>query len=166
MASKQAGVGLLEILITIVLLSVGFLTMARMQVQGMRFSQSAYLQSQASFMAADMVDRMRANIDGVKAGHYDGLATTAAASNPGCQDKLCDADDLANQDLYDWSAYLYSPDSASGFIPMLPSGGGIEAAGRVVRIAPGQYSVRLSWMETIDGAATAMPMRLDFVTEY
>jgi len=70
-SQKQKGVGLLEILITVLLLSIGFLAAAKMQVQGMRFSQSAYIEAQAYFMISDMMDRMRSNAKGVRAKHYD-----------------------------------------------------------------------------------------------
>jgi len=70
---QQRGIGFIEILITIALLSIGFLALARMQVEGMRFSQSAYFQSQAYFLASDMINRMRTNTDGVRDGHYDNI---------------------------------------------------------------------------------------------
>ena len=46
----QSGVGLLEVLIALIILSFGFLATARMQVEGMRYSQGAYNLSQAKFM--------------------------------------------------------------------------------------------------------------------
>lgn len=162
----QSGVGLLEILITLVLLSIGFLTVARMQVTSLRFSQSAYYQSQASFMASDMIDRMRANIRGVQAGHYDGITTSAEASNPDCGSTSCSAADIARQDIYDWSSALYPLQAKDNFIPALPSMTDIPAVGTITRTAPGHYSVNLSWAETVNGQPTAVPMQFDFVTEF
>ncbi len=82
--SRHKGIGLIEILIAVVIMSLGFLAAARMQVEGMRFSQSAYYQSQAYFLASDMIDRMRSNITGVENGYYDDQATSSEADDPGC----------------------------------------------------------------------------------
>ena len=118
---RQQGVGFIEILVTVLLLSVGFLAAAQMQVQSMRFSQSAYLQSQAYFMISDMMDRMRGNIAGVNDGFYDSLSTSSGATDPDCNRNYCNARQLAAQDLFDWSTYLHPLRSTADFIPLLPS---------------------------------------------
>lgn len=163
---NQQGVGLIEILVTVVILAIGFLAAAQMQVSGMQFSQSAYHQSQANFMATDIIDRMRANSQGVQAGHYNGLTTSSAAVDPGCASVQCSPEDIARQDLYDWSSYLFSLGVSGAFVPLLPSADSIEAEGKVTRISDGYYSVTLVWAETINGQATAVPARIDFVTQY
>ena len=104
---NQRGVGMLEVLVTVLILSIGFLAVAKMQVQGMRFSQSAYIEAQAYFMITDMMDRMRSNADGVRAGFYDNKGTRGSASNPNCGVNYCDEEKLAEQDLYEWSAMLH-----------------------------------------------------------
>ena len=68
---RQYGVGLEEIPITIVVLAIGFLSTANMQIFSMQSSQSAYMESQAYFMVGEMVDRMRTNVEGVKLGACD-----------------------------------------------------------------------------------------------
>jgi len=162
----QRGVGLIEIMVVVLLLSIGFLTAARMQIAGMRFSQSAYYQSQASFMASDIIDRMRANLDGVRAGLYDGLTTSSSTIDPGCNSQMCSPADIAKQDLFDWSAYLHANAGTKNFLPLLPSTGSIAAQGSVTRIADGHFSVNLTWAEYVDGKPVAVPMRVDFVTEF
>jgi len=163
--SRQRGVGLIEILITVVLLSIGFLAAAQMQMQGMRFSQSAYFQSQAYFLTSDMIDRMRANLDGVEDGAYDNLVTSASIASPNCDVVLCTPANLAQQDLFDWSSKLYSMEGDPNFIPALPSSTPVSARGSITPLGNGVYTVRLEWSEIIDGSETASFVSMNFVPE-
>ncbi len=57
----QQGVSLLEVLISIVVLSVGLLGYAGLQTLSMKNNTSAFQRSQATILTYDIVDRMRAN---------------------------------------------------------------------------------------------------------
>lgn len=162
-ASKksQSGVGLIEVLIAVVVMSVGFLAAARMQVEGMRFSQSAYYQSQAHFLANDMIDRMRSNIQGVLDGDYDNRSTSSSAVKPGCVD--CTPAEVAQLDLFDWSASLHPLTGAAGFIPALQ--GTPSAEGRIILLGGEQYAIEMTWNEVIAGANTAQRLRIQFELE-
>ena len=162
---KQQGVGLIEILITVILISIGFLAAARMQVEGMRFSQSAYYQSQAYFLANDMINRMRTNTEGVENGEYDNISTSASAMDPGCGAQACDASQIALQDVYEWGSYFHSRDGAVNFIPALPSSDGITANATVVSIADDIWSVQLTWSEIVNGEVKAETMSVNFALE-
>ena len=50
----QSGVGLIEIMIAIIILSIGFLAAGRMQAQGIRAAQEGFVRSQAHFLLKDM----------------------------------------------------------------------------------------------------------------
>lgn len=158
----QRGVGLMEILITIVLLSIGFLAAARMQVEGMRFSQSAYHQSQAYFLASDMINRMRTNTEGVLAGEYNGLRTEAGMNDPGCSINACSPARVALQDAYDWGSYFHARDGAANFVAALPSSQSIEAFAIVEPVDADIYTVRLTWSETINGEDQAQTLSVNF----
>lgn len=159
---SQKGVGIIEILVTIVLLSVGFLATARMQVESMRFSQSAYYQSQAYFMASDIINRMRTNSEGVAAGHYDNIATASSSSNPGCAANNCDARNIALQDIYEWSSYLHAPAGSVNFIPALPSTDNLQAIGSVEPVNADIYTVNLEWSEIIGNEAQVQTLSVNF----
>ncbi|HOB61103.1 MAG TPA: type IV pilus modification protein PilV [Candidatus Competibacteraceae bacterium] len=75
---KHAGFTLLEILVSIIILAVGLLGLASLQATSIRFNQSAYLRSQATVLAYDMIDRMRANIVAAHNGNYDIAVTDTA----------------------------------------------------------------------------------------
>lgn len=66
----QQGATLLEVLVAVVILSVGLLGMAGLQATSVQANQGAYYRSQASILANDMADRMRANRDRALAGDY------------------------------------------------------------------------------------------------
>ena len=161
-ARHQKGVGLLEILITVLLLSIGFLAAAKMQVQGMRFSQSAYIEAQAYFMITDMMDRMRSNSGGVEAGHYDNKWTAATLTDPKCNENFCDEKKLAEQDLFDWSAKIHSLRQTDGFIPSLPSSDKVKAKAGIVVMANGMYELRASWIERVGNDDKEQEMKLEF----
>ncbi len=52
---------LIEVLVTLVIISVGLLGVAALQITTVRNNQDAYVRSQAAMLAGDMLDRMRAN---------------------------------------------------------------------------------------------------------
>jgi type IV pilus assembly protein PilV len=104
--TKQKGVTFLEVLVAVVVLSIGFLATSRMQIMGMRYNQSAFFKSQASIMAADIADRMRANIAGVQGGEYDAISTASLPNDPGCMQVGCNFTELAQLDLRQWGLTL------------------------------------------------------------
>jgi type IV pilus assembly protein PilV len=163
--NPESGVGLVEILIAVVLLSIGFLAAAKMQIEGMRFSQSAYNQSQAYFLASDMLDRMRANHSAVANGLYDNVETSDAATDPGCDNPSthCTREEIAEQDIYDWSKQLHPLDSVSNFVPALPG----AALGRVTPVAgaDGIYIVHLEWTELIDDQEATEELNVNIVIQ-
>lgn len=68
---KQNGFTLIEILVTVVVLAVGLLGLAGLQATSLKFNSTAYQRSQATNLAYDIADRMRANIIDARAGLYD-----------------------------------------------------------------------------------------------
>ena len=70
------GVTLVEVLVAIVITSIGILGFASLQFLGVNSNQSAYSRSQASFIAADLSERMRANIEGMNGNSYAGFTST------------------------------------------------------------------------------------------
>ena len=162
LVKKQRGIGLIEILVAVILVSIGFLAAARMQVESMRFSQSAYFQSQAYFLASDMINRMRTNTDGVEAGEYDNVTTDPAVMDQFCSAQACDAAQIALQDIYDWSGYFYARDANANFVPALPSSEDIQAFAQVVPVDDQIYQVSLTWSEAIRGEEVAQSLSVNF----
>jgi type IV pilus assembly protein PilV len=59
----QRGMTLIEALVALLILSIGLLGVAGLQMQALRSNHGAHLRSQATVLAHDIADRMRANRD-------------------------------------------------------------------------------------------------------
>ncbi|KMM81865.1 type IV pilus modification protein PilV [Pseudomonas deceptionensis] len=62
--NRQAGMTLIEVLIALLILVISLLGAAGMQLNALKYTASALMSTQASFVAYAMLDRMRANSGG------------------------------------------------------------------------------------------------------
>lgn len=67
---SQRGMTLVEALVALLVLCIGLLGVAGLQIQALRANHGAYLRSQATMLAHDITDRMRANRPAALAGAY------------------------------------------------------------------------------------------------
>ncbi|MHB8473214.1 MAG: type IV pilus modification protein PilV [Gammaproteobacteria bacterium] len=118
------GFTLLEILIALLILSVGLLGLAGLQVNGLHSNQDSYYLTQAMAQAYDMADRMRANRVGYTAGSYDNIDTTTP-TDPGCITTGCSSANMAVYDRYQWNTANAN---------VLPSGKGSVTTSGNIRI--------------------------------
>lgn len=95
---KQSGFTLLEVLVAMLVLSIGLLGLAGLMASSMRNNQSAYHSTQATWLAYDILDRMRANRQGALAGNYNG----AALGNPANCLAAVAGGAIATQDINNW----------------------------------------------------------------
>ncbi len=68
---RSAGFTLIEALVALIVLSVGLLGVAGLQLAGLRYTSSAASRTQASYLVNDMMDRMRANVKSARNGDYN-----------------------------------------------------------------------------------------------
>lgn len=61
MNNVQKGAGLIEVLVTVLILASSLLAMGALQNRSLQFNHSAYLRSQSNIMAYDILDRIRIN---------------------------------------------------------------------------------------------------------
>jgi len=88
--NTQKGVGLIEVLVTLLILTISLLAMAGLQSRSLQFNHGAYLRSQANIMAYDILDRMRINRDNINDYQRDFADSIPAGTS------------LADTDLNDW----------------------------------------------------------------
>ena len=100
---RQQGTTLIEVLVALLVLAIGLLGAAALQLNALKYTDSSRLSSQASFVAYDMMDRIRANPDA----DYR-LASLAAAPSAG------DVNVPRTQDLFDFKTNIQSFDLATG----------------------------------------------------
>ena len=68
---KQRGFSMIEVLVTVLILAIGLLGLAGLQTTALRSNHSALLRSQATVLAYDIADRLRANRTAALDGGYD-----------------------------------------------------------------------------------------------
>ncbi len=91
--NKQIGFTLIEVLVALLIMSIGLLGLAALQATSLKASHGAYSRGQAVFLAYDMMDRMRANRTQALAGAYDRNYGDAPPAVSGI---------LSDDDLNDW----------------------------------------------------------------
>lgn len=121
MPEKVTGFTLTEVLIALVVLSIGLLGLASLQTTSLKKSNDAYLASVAGTQANDIIDRMRANFGEAKSGGYTTSSSTkAGSSNLGCLGGVpnkagtagdsgttsCTTTQMSLNDLYEWQTNL------------------------------------------------------------
>ncbi|MGZ0020169.1 type IV pilus modification protein PilV [Nitrosomonas sp. wSCUT-2] len=99
---NDSGFSLIEVLITILVVSFGLLGMAALILSGARSNNIAHYRSIASKQTEDIADRMRANLAGVTAGSYNALTATIPASDD-CLTNTCNATQVAAYDHAQWN---------------------------------------------------------------
>ena len=133
---RQAGFSLIEILVTMVVLSIGLLGVAGMQASGLRNNHAAYTKTQATNLAMDMAERIRANPKG-QADYIDFNSKNDAPTNPpGCISTGCTPAQLAEHDKFEWSQPLNADTK-----PVLPAGRG------EIRNTGNEFTVTILWRE-------------------
>lgn len=165
--ANQQGIGLIEVLVAVVILAIGFLAAGRMQAQGLRASQEAYVRSQAHFLLKDMADRIRINFEGADAGFYHGASTNNTIYTPAsCATQVgnpqpCSPAQITQNDLFEWTSYFHPADASTP--ALLPSGDSVTALGLVNRDADGVHTITISWSQTINGVETTQSMATEFL---
>ncbi|MBV7480757.1 type IV pilus modification protein PilV [Pseudomonas sp. PDM31] len=101
----QEGMTLIEVLVALVILGVGLLGAAAFQLNALKYTDSSRMTSQASFIAYDMLDRIRANSTA------DYTVNPPSSGNPGV---------ARDQDLYDFNSNIvnFGGPSATGSITL------------------------------------------------
>lgn len=124
-APDQHGFTLLEVLVTIVIVSIGLLGLLGLQTVSLVNTQISAARSQASVAADNMADRIRAN----PAGDYDDVAHPASGPTPDAQcasGTTCQPDEMAAFDAWEWDRSLsnYKNKSGKQVTGLLPNGRG------------------------------------------
>lgn len=92
MMKRQTGVGLVEVLVALVLLSIAVLGFVALQIRAITASNEATMNVQATNIARDLAERMRMNRDGL-AGYVANTDTT------NCATAFCSPEDMAKYDF-------------------------------------------------------------------
>lgn len=100
------GFSLLEVLVALLIFSLGLLGLAGLLVVSVKVNNGAYIRTQANFLAQSLADRMRANMAAVWENGYDG-DYPETGTPPACAvGAACSTDDVATRDRTLWSQQL------------------------------------------------------------
>lgn len=111
---KGGGFTLIEVLVAVVVLGVGLLGLAALQVSGLYYTHGSALRAQATLLASDMAERMQANPLGMQANNYNNPTATQHGDCVGTTG--CAPADMAQHDASEWNLALST---------QLPGGGGV-----------------------------------------
>lgn len=151
---RQSGLGIVEVLVALVVVSFGVLGMASLQLTGMKHSSGGFNRSKALLFAQSMSTRIRLNAEAEEYKSYDSASANCnVPPAPYCQARMgvaassCTSEELADFDLFSVSCGdLGTGGAEKGVIGTLPDG-----ALNVTCLAPclgdPAYQVSVSWSE-------------------
>lgn len=114
----QTGSGLIESLVSVLVVSIGFLGFAGLQINGLAAANDSLFRSKAVYLSYQMADRVRANLPGAATGAYNNF-TTQTPPSPGCTISVnCTPAQMAINDFNEWLTEVQSPS-------VLPNGGAV-----------------------------------------
>ena len=130
-ASRQHGFSLVEVLIALIIMSVGMLGIASLYVQSMQAGRTSLFRHNAVTLAGDVADRIRAN-------RTAGAAYTLGGADNGCiaGTATCTAPEMAAQDILIWEA------QADDTLP-----NGDVTVNRNAATTPPEYTISVTWDE-------------------
>ena len=132
--SATRGFSLIEVLIALIVMSVGMLGIAGLYVHGMHAGRTSLFRHHAVTLAGDVADRIRANpLAG--AAYVDAGAALAPGTNCIAGGTDCSPDQMAANDMYLWDQQA---------VATLPDGG---VTVDYVPGVPSVYKVTVSWSE-------------------
>lgn len=149
-AARQRGVSLIEVLVAILIVSMGVMAMAGLLAASTRLGKASEYRATASLLAADIADRMKANICGARgrfvspsgatvcgtapaAGSYDQttafvIPAPAPGADPACAvAKACTPAEMAALDLAQWNrAVYYGLPNGMGYVKFDAAGTAVD----------------------------------------
>jgi type IV pilus assembly protein PilV len=138
--NKQQGFTLLEVLIALLVLSIGLLGLAALQTTGLRSNEMASMRTTSTMLAYDISDRMRANSQGIIDSDYVIGSGAVTGTIPDCTATDCTTAQMATFDLSQWKTA----------VALLPGGLGdiTQTAG-----PPLTHTITVRWDENRTGAS-------------
>lgn len=148
--SNTCGFTLIEVMLALVIFSIGLLGLATLQATSLQQNHGAYMQTQATYLAYDILDRMRANKN--QATNYAVGTGTFGEPSPLCNttSDTCSQLEIRNADRYFWKESLKT---------ILPLGDGSIATsslgGRI------EITIRVFWDKDHSGTLTSTEIRAE-----
>ncbi|WGL18189.1 type IV pilus modification protein PilV [Microbulbifer bruguierae] len=131
---KQQGAGLIEVLVTVLIMGTSLLALAALQSKSLHYNHGAYLRSQANILAYDLLDRIRLNQEKLDSYLLEPADPADADADAPEEEAEPAESTLASQDLEEWQSELQSA---------LPGANGQVSCEAVHRVC----TVTIEWSE-------------------
>lgn len=146
--SRSKGFTLIETLVALVILCIGLLGVAALQLMSLRSNHGSAMRTQATYLAYEIVDRMRANRDAALAGNYNiALGATPSGGT------------LAGSDLVAWKQNI------ARTLPAVDNAGTPEFADGSVAQNGTIFTVTIRWNDLDDTGAARTPVQFQMQTQ-
>jgi type IV pilus assembly protein PilV len=142
--NRENGFSLLEVLIALLVLSVGLLGIAGLQTVSLRFNHQSYERTQATVLISEMFEKITANPVAARAGSFDAVTfanSSGSFTAYGSCPTSCTPTELATFDLFRWKSSLEDPRRLA------------QGQGSITRIADPDgatahvYEITVNWVE-------------------
>ena len=152
-ARAQRGATMLEILVTLLIVTLWLLGTAGVQSSALKLGKAAHFRTEAVLLASEIAERMEGNPAAAKSGSYACAATaclTGSAST--CVGTSCDAASLAAFDVAEWGARVAAT---------------LPGATAKIEFTPGStpaYTVTIGWTDRGNSRTTGTTETSSYVT--
>lgn len=136
--NKQRGVTLIEVLVTIVIVTIGLLGLAGLQARIQAADLESYQRVQALILMQDMVDRLKAN-------RNQAVSYVTASVGTGSALGVCGPMTGYQRDLCEWSNTLLGASESSGGTALGAMIGARGCISNPVAVMPYQFVVSVAW---------------------
>lgn len=146
--NRQQGFSLIEVLIALIVMSVGMLGIAGLYVQSLQAGRTSMFRHQAVALAGDVADRIRANpTAGISYADPTGADNGCVATGADC--------DTAGMALHD--VWLWKQQAGTSLPGSAVTGGGDVTVQFDDAVIPPLYTITVSWEEPGITALDAAP---------
>ncbi|RYV02565.1 type IV pilus modification protein PilV [Shewanella sp. OPT22] len=142
MNGNEKGLSLIEVLVSLVILVIGLIGVFNLHIISKQGSFEAYQQTQASFLANDIINKMKLNPQ--EFADYAGTYPTAEPDEMNSCNNLnaiCSAADMRVADLAEWSRMLLGRSEMDGENAV----GGVESAQGCIFVNDNDVTVAIAW---------------------
>lgn len=164
---KSFGFSLIEVLVAVVIFSIGLLGVAALQLTTIKLVSDTQYRSYATLLANDMIDRMRANSVASSLGRASPYNNPDKrfTVHPGCYGRTgtgsfnasakCTSTEMAENDFSDWYAAIRGASASSGrpeISALLPEGDGVvyvDSTSSTLTEKP-IFVIKIWWVERKD----------------
>ena len=158
--NRQHGFSLIEVLVAVLIVAVGILGVAGLQVVSLQQNRSALLRAEALQLGNDILDRMRAN---PLTDYAPVSLTSAPPSATNCVTSSCSRSEMAEYDIAQWKCSINSSDTddvpydictSFGIAGSLPNG-----ASSISKSNNGVHEVKVEWTDDRAGNKSSITLR-------